>query len=165
MSVSDDAEWARVVAGEGDALVRIFDLHRDRVRRHAMGLAPSHSEAEDVVSLTFLEAWRKRGTIRFVDQSILPWLLGTATYTCLNMARSEKRHRFARMYRSTSHGNCQTRDRYEGEGSANARLVAASDQGVARLFQQGSSSFVICRLHHQNVPVERRDDEYSAPRR
>jgi RNA polymerase sigma factor (sigma-70 family) len=95
MSVSDEADWARVVAGEGDAFGRIFDRHRDRVRRHAMGLAPSYSEAEDVVSLTFLEAWRKRGTIRFVDQSILPWLLRTATYTCLNMARSERRHRVA----------------------------------------------------------------------
>ncbi|WP_104163332.1 RNA polymerase sigma factor [Cryobacterium sp. N22] len=95
MSVSDEADWARVVAGEGDAFGRIFDRHRDRVRRHALGLAPSRSEAEDVVSLTFLEAWRKREKIRFVDQSILPWLLKTATYTCLNMARSERRHRVA----------------------------------------------------------------------
>ena len=95
MSVSDEADWARVVAGEGDAFGRIFDRHRDRVRRHALGLAPTHGEAEDVVSLTFLEAWRKRDNIRFVDQSILPWLLKTATYTCLNMARSERRHRVA----------------------------------------------------------------------
>jgi DNA-directed RNA polymerase specialized sigma24 family protein len=89
MSVSDEEDWARVIAGEGEAFGRIFDRHRDRVRRHALGLAPSHSEAEDVVSLTFLEAWRKREKIRFVDQSMLPWLLKTATYTCLNMARSE----------------------------------------------------------------------------
>jgi hypothetical protein len=66
---------------------------------------------------------------------------------------------------STSHGNCQTPDRYEGEGTVSAKLVADSDQGVARLFQQGSSPFVICRLDHQNVPIERRDDEYRAPRR
>lgn len=95
MSVSDEADWARVLEGEGEAFGRVFDRHRDRVRRHATGLAPSRSEAEDVVSITFLEAWRKRETIRFVDQSILPWLLRTATYTCLNMARSERRHRVA----------------------------------------------------------------------
>lgn len=95
MSDSDQADWARVLAGEGEAFGRVFDRHRDRVRRHALGLAPSRDDAEDVVSLTFLEAWRKREVIRFVDQSMLPWLLRTATYTCLNLARSERRHRVA----------------------------------------------------------------------
>lgn len=95
MDVSDEAEWARVLEGEGEAFGRVFDRHRDRVRRHATGLAPNRHEAEDVVSLTFLEAWRKRERVRFVDRSILPWLLTTATYTCLNLARSERRHRAA----------------------------------------------------------------------
>jgi RNA polymerase sigma-70 factor (ECF subfamily) len=73
----------------------VFDRHRDRIRRHARGLAPSPTEAEDVVSLTFLEAWRRRDSVRFVDQSMLPWLLRTATYTCMNLARSERRYRAA----------------------------------------------------------------------
>ena len=95
MRVSDEDDWALVVAGDGEAFGRIFDRHRDRVRRHSLRLAPTPGEAEDVVSLTFLEAWRKREKIRFVDRSILPWLLKTATYTCLNLARSERRHRIA----------------------------------------------------------------------
>jgi RNA polymerase sigma-70 factor (ECF subfamily) len=53
------------------------------------------AEAEDVVSITFLEAWRRRDNVRFVDASMLPWLLRTATYTCLNLARSERRFRGA----------------------------------------------------------------------
>ena len=92
---SDEQDWARAVAGEGEAFGRVFDRHRDRVRRHARGLAPSPGEAEDVVSVTFLEAWRKRDSIRFVDQSMLPWLLRTATYTCMNLARAERRYRAA----------------------------------------------------------------------
>jgi RNA polymerase sigma-70 factor (ECF subfamily) len=95
VSGSDEHDWARAVAGEGEAFGRVFDRHRDRVRRHARGLAPSPSEAEDVVSVTFLEAWRRRDSIRFVDQSMLPWLLRTATYTCMNLARSERRYRAA----------------------------------------------------------------------
>lgn len=95
MSDSDEQDWARAIAGEGEAFGRVFDRHRDRIRRHARGLAPSPAEAEDVVSITFLEAWRKRDSIRFVDQSMLPWLLRTATYTCLNLARSERRYRAA----------------------------------------------------------------------
>jgi RNA polymerase sigma factor (sigma-70 family) len=92
---SDEQDWARALAGEGEAFGRVFDRHRDRVRRHSRGLAPTPSEAEDVVSITFLEAWRNREKIRFVDQSMLPWLLRTATYTCLNLTRSEKRYRSA----------------------------------------------------------------------
>jgi RNA polymerase sigma-70 factor (ECF subfamily) len=92
---SDELDWARAVAGDGAAFGRVFDRHRDRVRRHARGLAPSPAEAEDVVSVTFLEAWRKRDSVRFVDQSMLPWLLRTATYTCMNLARSERRYRAA----------------------------------------------------------------------
>ena len=59
------------------------------------GLWSLPATVRHVVSLTFLEAWRKREKIRFVDRSILPWLLKTATYTCLNLARSERRHRIA----------------------------------------------------------------------
>jgi RNA polymerase sigma factor (sigma-70 family) len=92
---SDQQDWARAVAGDGEAFGRVFDRHRDRVRRHARGLAQSPAEAEDVVSVTFLEAWRKRDSVRFVDQSMLPWLLRTATYTCMNLARSERRYRAA----------------------------------------------------------------------
>ncbi|WP_164743534.1 RNA polymerase sigma factor [Microbacterium sulfonylureivorans] len=95
MTVSDEQDWARAVAGEGEAFGRVFDRHRDRVRRHARGLAPSPTEAEDVVSITFLEAWRKRESVRFVDASMLPWLLRTATYTCMNLARAERRYRAA----------------------------------------------------------------------
>jgi len=92
---SDEQDWARAVAGDGEAFGRVFDRHRDRIRRHARGLAPTPAEAEDVLSVTFLEAWRKRERVRFVDQSMLPWLLRTATYTCMNFARSERRYRAA----------------------------------------------------------------------
>ena len=92
---SDEREWTRAIAGDGEAFGRVFDRHRDRIRRHARGLAPTPAEAEDVLSVTFLEAWRKRDRIRFVDESMLPWLLRTATYTCMNFARSERRYRTA----------------------------------------------------------------------
>lgn len=49
--------------------------------------------------------------------------------------------------------------------SVNTKLLMASGKGMARVYQQSSSPFVICRLHHQNVPVERRDNKYGASRR
>ena len=53
------------------------------------------ADADDVMAVVFLEAWRKRDSIRFVDGSMLPWLLRTATYTASNLARSSRRYREA----------------------------------------------------------------------
>ena len=53
----------------------VIDRHRARLYRHSHGLAPSFTNADDVVAVTFLEAWRKRDAVRFVDGSMLPRLL------------------------------------------------------------------------------------------
>ncbi|PWC07174.1 RNA polymerase sigma factor [Mycetocola zhujimingii] len=91
---ADDAEdWERSVAGDGEAFGRIFDRHRDRIARHSRRLVPNAHEVDDVVAVTFLEAWRRRQQVRLVDQSVLPWLLVTATNTAQNLRRSARRHR------------------------------------------------------------------------
>lgn len=95
MTVVDETLWARALSGDGGAFGAIFDRHRARVRRHAIGLVPVPADADDVLAVVFLEAWRKRSAIRFVDGSMLPWLLRTATYTASNFARSSRRYREA----------------------------------------------------------------------
>jgi RNA polymerase sigma factor (sigma-70 family) len=95
MSISDEEVWAEVLAGRGRAFGEIFDRHRARLYRHSRGLTSSWSDADDVVAVTFLEAWRKRDSIRFVDGSMLPWLLRTATYTAANLTRASRRHKAA----------------------------------------------------------------------
>lgn len=94
-SISDEAYWGRALAGDGDAFGVIFDRHKGRLYRHSRGLAPSLSDADDVVAITLFEAWRKREQVRFVEGSILPWLLRTATYTARNHTRSANRYRTA----------------------------------------------------------------------
>lgn len=91
----DRADWALSLAGDGQAFGRVFDRHAARLRRHAVGLVPASAvaDADDVVAMTFLEAWRRRDTVRFVDDSLLPWLLVTATNTAHNVTRSTRRHR------------------------------------------------------------------------
>lgn len=95
MSLSDEQAWAEVLAGRGSAFGAVFDRHSARLYRHSRGLAPSWSDADDVVAVTFLEAWRKRESIRFVDGSMLPWLLRTATFTANNLTRASRRYRAA----------------------------------------------------------------------
>lgn len=94
MDLSDDAaDWALATAGEGEAFGRVFDRHRDRVFRHGFRLVATHDDAEDLVALTFLEAWRRRDAVRLVDGSALPWLLVTATNVAHNLGRSARRYR------------------------------------------------------------------------
>ncbi|GAA3413457.1 RNA polymerase sigma factor [Streptosporangium vulgare] len=83
---------ARVRAGDPDAFSRLFDDHARSVYNHAFRLTGDWSAAEDVVSLTFLEAWRLRGRIDTDGGSLRPWLLGVATNVTRNTRRSARRH-------------------------------------------------------------------------
>lgn len=84
--------WEQSLAGDGDAFGQLFDLHHDRVFRHAWGLAGNRQDAEDVIASAFLELWRLRQRVRLVDGSVLPWLLATTTNVGLNAARSRRRY-------------------------------------------------------------------------
>ncbi len=48
--------------------------------------------AEDLTSAVFLEAWRRRGEVRFSGDSVLPWLLGVANNATRNAQRTLRRH-------------------------------------------------------------------------
>ncbi|MCU1585996.1 MAG: hypothetical protein JWM49_2552 [Microbacteriaceae bacterium] len=89
---NDSVDWALAVAGDGEAFGRIFDRHRARVLRHSLRLVVAGGDAEDVVAIVFMEAWRKRHSLRFVDGSALPWLIVTATNVSHNLARSSRRY-------------------------------------------------------------------------
>jgi RNA polymerase sigma-70 factor (ECF subfamily) len=85
---------ARVRAGDPDAFRELFDEHVRAVYNHAFRLTGNWSAAEDVVSLTFLEAWRLRDRVEVsVDGgSLRPWLLGIATNIARNVRRAARRH-------------------------------------------------------------------------
>lgn len=54
---------------------------------HAFRLTGDWSAAEEVMAMTFLEAWRSREQIAEDGGSLRPWLLGIAT----NLARGQRR--------------------------------------------------------------------------
>ena len=89
---ADAIEWKRAVDGDGEAFGRIFDRRRDRGLRHGLRLVPTTSDADDLVAITFLEAWRNRERVRVVDGSVLPWLLVTATNVARNLRHSAGRY-------------------------------------------------------------------------
>jgi RNA polymerase sigma-70 factor (ECF subfamily) len=89
----DTRAWSRALDGDGEAFGELFDRHRDRIVRHSRRLVASSHDVDDVVAITFLEAWRRRDRVRLVEGSVLPWLLVTATYSAQNLSRGIRRHR------------------------------------------------------------------------
>lgn len=91
--VSDEELWQRLLAGDEGAYGTIWDRHRDRVFRHLLGAGEHAADAEDLTAIVFLELWRRRDAIRFVDGAALPWLLVTARNVHRNSSRARARHR------------------------------------------------------------------------
>ncbi|MFB2599920.1 RNA polymerase sigma factor [Herbiconiux sp. P17] len=87
------ASWDSARAGDPAAFGAIFDLHRNRVFHQAQRMSPTIHDAEDVTAATFLEAWRRRDSVRVVDGSVIGWLLVTANYLARNLDRSRRRYR------------------------------------------------------------------------
>lgn len=89
---SDAELWAR---GDERAFGELYDRYAEAVWNHAYRLTASWSTAEDLTSMTFMTAWRRRAQLTLVHDSALPWLFTVAG----NLARSEFRRkaRFGRL--------------------------------------------------------------------
>ncbi|MGH4032395.1 RNA polymerase sigma factor [Actinomycetota bacterium Odt1-20B] len=83
---------ARIRDGDADAFGELFDAYARSVYNHAYRLTGEWSAAEDIVSLTFLEAWRMRARVAPDGGSLRPWLLGVATNVTRNSRRAARRH-------------------------------------------------------------------------
>ncbi|MFD5712730.1 RNA polymerase sigma factor [Streptomyces pharetrae] len=82
----------RIRAGDHDAFGELFDAYARSVYNHAYRLTGDWAVAEDVVSLTFLDAWRLRERLDTEGGSVRPWLLGIATNVTRNTRRAARRH-------------------------------------------------------------------------
>jgi DNA-directed RNA polymerase specialized sigma24 family protein len=86
---------ARLRAGDPDAFGVLYDECANAVYNYAFRLTGDWSTAEEVASLTFLEAWRLRGKVELDGGPLLPWLLGIASNVTRNVSRAARRHRAA----------------------------------------------------------------------
>lgn len=86
---------ARVRDGDPDAFGELFDSHARAVHGLACRLTGSRAEAEEIVSLAFLEAWRLRQRVEPEGESLRPWLLGITVNVVRNFTRAARRHQAA----------------------------------------------------------------------
>lgn len=90
--LTDEELWCRALSGNAPAFGELFERHSDAVYNHCFRRCASWSDAEDLTSLVFLEAWRRREFARVVADSILPWLLAIANNVARNARRSAIRY-------------------------------------------------------------------------
>jgi RNA polymerase sigma-70 factor, ECF subfamily len=92
-ALSDGELWSRAARQrDGEAFGQLFERHSNAVYTHCFRRTGSWSAAEDLTSVVFLEAWRKRREVRLAGESVLPWLLAVANNATRNAERSIRRH-------------------------------------------------------------------------
>ena len=91
MEVDDSVLWSRARTGDSEAFGMLFERHARTIYNFCFRRVGNWATAEDLVSIVFLEAWRR------LDKPLpkgkeLPWLFGIATNVVRNRRRTERRH-------------------------------------------------------------------------
>lgn len=91
-SQTDNELWERAAAGEPDAFGSLYERHARAIYNYFFRRCADWSLAEDLTSVVFLEAYRRRETVAMEPGKVLPWLYGVATNVLRNQRRSLRRH-------------------------------------------------------------------------
>jgi RNA polymerase sigma factor (sigma-70 family) len=93
--LSDVELWDRAVDGDPEGFGALFERHARSVYNHCFRRTASWTDAEELTSAVFVEAWRRRRDVRLIGESARPWLLGVANNLLRNHRRSCRRYRAA----------------------------------------------------------------------
>ncbi|MEV7121129.1 RNA polymerase sigma factor [Kitasatospora griseola] len=134
---------SRLRAGNPEAFRDLFRDHSSLVYRHAVRVTGNWALAEDVVSLTFLEAWRLRGKLRDEGDSPRPWLMGIAVNVLRNTTRAARRHSAAMSRLPAADAVPDFADELVGRMADSEELEAAR-KALARLRRPEREVFALC---------------------
>ena len=94
MDGATDAELLELCAeGSELAFSTFYDRHSHAVLRYALRETAHAADAQELLQLTFITAWRKVAGIRIAGDSALPWLLVTCRNHARNLERAHRRRR------------------------------------------------------------------------
>ncbi|MFI5617774.1 RNA polymerase sigma factor [Streptomyces sp. NPDC051567] len=134
---------ARIRAGDPEAFRELFRDHAPLVHRHAVRVTGDRAIAEDIVSLTFLEAWRLRDRLLDHEAGPRPWLMGIAVNVLRNASRAARRHQAAL-------GRLPARDTVPDFADelvgrmADADQLAAAQRALKKLRRTEREVFTLC---------------------
>ncbi|MFJ4408968.1 RNA polymerase sigma factor [Streptomyces sp. NPDC088910] len=133
----------RIRAGDRSAFAELYEQSARAVYNHALRLTGSWPEAEDVMSETFLAAWRGRETVEPEGGSLTPWLLGIATHKAHNANRGRWR-RLASLARSPEPRAVEDFAEEAIGRIDDARRLAAVHETLRRLRRQDREVIALC---------------------
>jgi RNA polymerase sigma-70 factor (ECF subfamily) len=143
--MTDASLWHAASRGDESAFGELFERHQRSVYLFCFRGTADWAAAEDLTSVVFLEAWRRRRHVRLARDSALPWLLGVATNVLRNRRRSELRYRraLARLgpEREPDFGD-DAAARLDDERAMRGALAA-----LAALRSEEREAFVLCAWH------------------
>ncbi|MEO3750830.1 RNA polymerase sigma factor [Streptomyces sp. B6B3] len=134
---------ARLRAGDPEAFRELFAAHAQLVYGYAARATGDLALAEDVVSLTFLEAWRLRERLNDAWDSPRPWLMGIAVNVLRNTSRARRRYARA-MARLPPRPPVPDLADEVVDRAADAERLAAARRALGRLRPAHREVFMLC---------------------
>jgi RNA polymerase sigma-70 factor (ECF subfamily) len=143
---SDGELLFRLSRGDEPAYRLLHDRHQASVYRVALVLMRTTWDAEEVAATAFFELWRKRDTVRLVDDSVLPWLLATTSYAAKNKLRSGRRYQ--RLLSRIPHDD-DVPDHADEVARAMDTLKISADvrEALMQLHPKEASVVILCVVH------------------
>lgn len=134
--------WSRSRAGDADAFGLLFERHARTIYNYCFRRVGDWTAAEDLVSIVFLEAWRRRGK-SLPPGKELPWLLGIAINVVRNRRRSERRYAAALSRVAPPRAEPDFTGESDGRLDDERRMQRALVL-LARVPQREQDAFVLC---------------------
>jgi RNA polymerase sigma factor (sigma-70 family) len=145
MESDDGAVWSRARLGDAEAFGLLFERHANAIYNYCFRRIGDWVTAEDLLSLVFLEAWRRRDQALPPDK-VLPWLYGIATNVVRNQRRSRRRHAAAmrRLPRPSAEHEPAERANERVDDERQMKRVLAL---LAQLPRSEQEVFALCAWH------------------
>ncbi|MDX3662851.1 RNA polymerase sigma factor [Streptomyces sp. ID05-26A] len=121
--MTDEELWGQVRTGESEAFGLLFERHAQAVFAYCLRRTGTWAVAEDLVSVVFMETWRKRTSVT-VEDSLLPWLYTVALGVTRNHQRARTRYKAALGKVSPQHADDDHADDVARRVDAEARTRA-----------------------------------------
>lgn len=140
----------RIVSGDERAFRALFRRHERACYRVALSMVGTSWDAEEVVGAAFAALWRKRTSVRVVDNSVLPWLVAAVSYASKNQLRGMRRYR--RLVAHIPHGLDHPDHADEVARVVDSIRIASDVQQVlAQLNARDAAVVMLCLV--QELPV------------
>jgi RNA polymerase sigma-70 factor (ECF subfamily) len=95
LSEAADSDLLALAGSEPEAFGELFKRHSRSVYAYCARRTGNLDLAEDLTSVVFMEAFRRRRKLQLSNTSALPWLIGVANNAVRNADRSLRRYRSA----------------------------------------------------------------------